>query len=602
MASTLQLVPEETVATLAELVNRTGSMLVVVAAAYAEPDYNALLAPFLGRWPNCDWIPMRSAAVAVYSFPGTPVSLFSGTNSVSITSFECEIGAKLYQTSDGRAPVYMFYTPGGGWVKLLGFDWGAPDAQLVLLTDASDAPQPPDAFRKTQLLISTLLLLGPTAVASRTTPGFAAVHTVYDNTYVALTSEEKERLRSLVIRGKTLLALVITGDASAPDLSDMMTELTGARRTLRCTKRTLNKASVVAVENATYGGVLGLPTFAPAMTPVQVTLGLACGVGRRVLAVADSDTEGVVWEVPLGLGIVRLVGYDFTSGGATAAMQSSGNVASSQRLQAAAAVAAVYGKTMLPPPAPPRPPNPLPPPASLSPPSPRRSPPPPPSPPAPPGPPPPSPPPLELRDSAAVILQDDADSPDQANIIKLTDGIQGLGVDVASSATPVPGAPVHIGFDTTLLRMAPGNLTALAELVRAGRTALSVVVTSGTPDANRTAVLANITGVRNLLCATGPVANGRRVNRVAAIAADIKSTGWRAQADTRSARCSAGRVVFSPADSNGEGVVLELPVIGGAAGSVVRLIGYNFASGGRGDNRKPLSTLASYPTSVLLTA
>ena len=40
-------------------------------------------------------------------------------------------GAPWFVTTDGAAPVIMFHTPGGGWVKLLGFDWSGEGRDRV---------------------------------------------------------------------------------------------------------------------------------------------------------------------------------------------------------------------------------------------------------------------------------------------------------------------------------------------------------------------------------------------------------------------------------------------------------------------------------------
>ncbi|KXZ42365.1 hypothetical protein GPECTOR_156g89 [Gonium pectorale] len=310
------------------------------------------------------------------------------------------------------------------------------------------------------------------------------------------------------------------------------------------------------------------------MAAVNGTSAIACNVGRQVVSVDDDtavESEGVLWELIAGLGTIRLVGYDFSSGGYAGAK----NMTTPLRLPATASIACALRESMLPPPPP------------FSNPSPPR---------------PPFPPPLPFggRVPRFIILSDPTPLPDQANKDRLNDGIDDLGS--APGLWPfgggVDGALVHVTFDTTLVRLKASELAILASLVRAKKTILTVVFTSGSNDTQLVSALAAITGAVNLNCYTGPVADGQRINRIQDILGDLKSDGWRAQPVTRFVRCNAGVVVFAVAtdEQQQQAVVLEMSTLGGG---IVRLIGYNFASGGRGDNRKPLSSLAIFAAPLL---
>ncbi|GIL88619.1 hypothetical protein Vretifemale_16525 [Volvox reticuliferus] len=175
--------------------------------------------------------------------------------------------------------------------------------------------------------------------------------------------------------------------------------------------------------------------------------------------------------------------------------------------------------------------------------------------------------------------------------IAAQDGIDDLGTAAVPWPNPVNGSLVHVAFDTTLSRLPAAQLSILTSLVRSGSTVLSIIFTDGVTDGKLAFLLTSITGAVNLQLYTGPVAENQRINRATDILGDLKSDGWRALNYTRFIKCNLGTVVFSSAIDPSQAVVQELPTLGGGA---VHLIGYNFARGGRGDNRKPLTSLAVF--------
>ncbi|GLC44190.1 hypothetical protein PLESTB_000898700 [Pleodorina starrii] len=731
-ASTLMDMPQETASVLQRLVDRAGSMLVLAAAQESAPDYNSLLAPFLGTSPECGWEQLSRAANLVAPVPGVPISLFAATVTIRVTTFRCNLGTLWYSTSDGSSPVYLFTTPRGGYVKLLGFDFGAKrrleswqplllyapppppapaaplepppsqpppsspppslpppslppptappprppappgpvmspppsrpnappapplpnpppllppsppppsppppsplppppspspprpppspsppsppppppplpsppspsppppplppppspppsppspapepprDASIILLTDPTD---PGDSLRKTQLLVSVLELSRAEggSVLSLTAPGNAPVHTTFDNTYLALPSESKAALRRLLLRGNAL-SVVVTPETSAGEVSSILASVLNLT-TAQCIKRnTAGKGTLTAVPSAVYSGVMGTPALPATMQPADDTVALLCtGSGRRVIA-ADGPGEAVVWEWAVGAGVFRMVGYDFATGGYTAALaRNPANVAVLDRLRIAASVAVGYPKSMLPPPNAPSPPPDAPSPPPQNPPNKKTA----------------RAPPLASF-PAVVVLIDPETLPDNDNKGKLIDGINAVAPAPAQTTTPVAGALVHVAFDTTLVRLPSTEITLLANLVRANRTLLSVIVTSGVSDADRSRVLARITGNSGLSCSSEPVASTARIDRVVPATVDLRSDGWRAQDNTRGTRCNAGQVIFGVRNDATISVVIDIPI----GSTAVRLLGYDFSSGGRGDNRKPLTTCTIFP-------
>ncbi|PNW78325.1 hypothetical protein CHLRE_09g401900v5 [Chlamydomonas reinhardtii] len=640
MANTLQSVlAGGSRTTLVNLVDGNAGMLVLTSVTGDPvPDYNALLAPFLGgASPGCGWADLTKTANNVYGYPGMPLSLFAG-GSPRPLAFSCSAGAPWFVTTDGAAPVIMFHTPGGGWVKLLGFDWSVPSRisvweKILLYLPASPPPAPPspprppkpptpppfsppplppspppepplegtvivltdpatpsDVTRKTKLRLSVLQMIGQGNVQLRTNPGYAPLHTVYDNTYINLPQASKDYILDLVRRGKTLLSIVVTPELPEERLTQVLTSALG--QPAKCVKRALIGAAgntLTAAGFSDYSNLLGVPRFPNTMIPANNTVSLVCDSGRQLVLVegADAAEEGVMWEMSVGRGTVRLVGFDFTTDGFQTTWQ---NITLAQRLPAMASIAVANIKSMLPPP----------PPFSN------------PSPPRPPRPPPimkPPPSPLGGRVPAVVMLTDPTPLPDADLKQKLQDGIDALGNSAGlwPFGGGVEGALVHVAFDTTLVRFTASQLASLAALVRARKTVLSVIFTNSTTDVQLTAALAAITGANRLQCVTSAVAENQRVNRaVPDLIGDLKSDGWRAQLVTRSVRCNTGVILFNSNADSTQAVVHEMSTLpsnasksGNDTGGVVRLIGYNFFSGGRGDNRKPLTSLTIFSSNLV---
>eukprot|EP00198_Chlamydomonas_reinhardtii_P001572 XP_001690908.1 predicted protein [Chlamydomonas reinhardtii] len=521
---------------LVNLVDRSGSLLVLAANQIGGQDYNALLAPFLGgASPGCGWESQSRAANQVFDLPGMPLSLFAASRGANILAFRCTAGAPWYATSDGAAPVMMFYTPNGGWVKLLGFDWGTPDARAILLTDEA---LPFDTLRKTQLLLTVLQLVGQGNVLDRPNPGIAPVHVSYDNTLVKLSNGSKAFLNEKLSLGKTMLSIVVTEEDSAPDLSALVSSIMGFA--VNCSKRVMVRGSLTAVPESNFTGVLGIPRYPAAMSLVANTVALTCNSGRRVVLVDGSDTEAVLWELSVGRGVVRLIGYDFTNGGYDGTAPANRELPLAQRLSATSSIAAVLTTRMLP---------------------------------------------GDTSSPGAV-------QPDSANKEKLRDGINALGSTPLVWPNAVDGAPVHVAFDTTLAALSNDTLAGLTSLISAKRTVLSIVFTSGLTDAARNTLLQSLTGYSDLSCMTGAVAAKLRVNRVVSAIAELRSSGWRAQQVTRYIKCNIGTTVFAAnVVGSKQAVIQELTTM---SGGTVRLIGYNFASGGRGSDRKPLTSIAVF--------
>ncbi|PNW74670.1 hypothetical protein CHLRE_12g487700v5 [Chlamydomonas reinhardtii] len=626
---------------LVNLVDRSGSLLVLAANQIGGQDYNALLAPFLGgASPGCGWESQSRAANQVFDLPGMPLSLFAASRGANILAFRCTAGAPWYATSDGAAPVMMFYTPNGGWVKLLGFDWGtpsrvadwetillyvppgppsapfppppppgvppppsppprppspsppsppsppqmppmppspppdpSPDARAILLTDEA---LPFDTLRKTQLLLTVLQLVGQGNVLDRPNPGIAPVHVSYDNTLVKLSNGSKAFLNEKLSLGKTMLSIVVTEEDSAPDLSALVSSIMGFA--VNCSKRVMVRGSLTAVPESNFTGVLGIPRYPAAMSLVANTVALTCNSGRRVVLVDGSDTEAVLWELSVGRGVVRLIGYDFTNGGYDGTAPANRELPLAQRLSATSSIAAVLTTRMLP--------------GDTSSPGAVRSPPPAKRPPLPPptGRPPPAP--FGGKTPDVVLLSDPEVQPDSANKEKLRDGINALGSTPLVWPNAVDGAPVHVAFDTTLAALSNDTLAGLTSLISAKRTVLSIVFTSGLTDAARNTLLQSLTGYSDLSCMTGAVAAKLRVNRVVSAIAELRSSGWRAQQVTRYIKCNIGTTVFAAnVVGSKQAVIQELTTM---SGGTVRLIGYNFASGGRGSDRKPLTSIAVF--------
>ncbi|KAG2446045.1 hypothetical protein HXX76_000647 [Chlamydomonas incerta] len=643
MTNTLNAMSDLNRRALVNLVDRPGSMLVLAVNQIGDQDYNALLAPFLaGASPDCSWESQSRAANQVFDLPGMPLSLFAASRGANVLAFRCAAGSPWYITSDGAAPVMMFYTPNGGWVKLLGFDWGtssrvadwetillyvppgppsapfppppppglppppspppvppspeppsppsppemppmppspppdpSPDARAILLTDEA---LPFDTLRKTQLLLTVLQLVGQGNVLDRPNPGIAPVHVVYDNTLVKLSDDAKAFLNEKLGLGKTVLSIVVTEEDSAPDLSALVSSVVGYDVT--CAKRVMARGTLTAVPESNFTGVLGIPRYPAAMSLVANTVALNCSSGRRVVLVDGSDTEAVIWELSVGRGVVRLIGYDFTNGGYDGTAPPNRELPLAQRLPATSAIAAVLTTRMLPaaPATPGATPVRSPPPAKR-----------PPSPPAA-GRPPPAP--FGGKIPDVVLLADPAPQPDNDNKEKLRDGINALGAAPVVWPNAVDGAPVHVAFDTTLAALSNDTLAGLTTLIAGKRTVLSIIFTSGITDAARTTLLQSLAGYTDLTCTTGAVAAKLRVNRVVSAIADLKSSGWRAQQVTRYVKCNAGATIFAVnLVGSKQAVVMELTSVDGGT---VRLIGYNFASGGRGSDRKPLTSIAVF--------
>ncbi|KAG2428219.1 hypothetical protein HXX76_011899 [Chlamydomonas incerta] len=625
--------------TLVNLIDANDGMLVLTTVTGdPAPDYNALLAPFLGgASPKCSWTDLTKTANNVYGYTGMPLSLFAG-GAPRPVAFSCGTGAPWYLTTDNTAPVLMFRTPGGGWVKLLGFDWSVPSRisvwEKILLflppspptappspprppkppapppfspppLPPSPPPEPPlegtvivltdpatpaDITRKTKLRLSVLQMVGQGNVQLRPNPGYAPLHTVYDNTYINLPQASKDYILDLVRRGKTLLSIVVTPELAEDKLSQVLTAALG--QPSKCVKRVLNGPignTLTAAGFSDYSNLLGVPRFPNSMIPANNTVSLVCDSGRQLVLVEGTDAaeEGVMWEMSVGRGTVRLVGFDFTTEGYQTTWK---NISLAQRLPAMASIAVANTRSMLPPPPPfsnPSPPRPPRPPPILK--------------------PPPSP--LGGRVPAVVILTDPTPLPDADLKQKMQDGIDALGNSPGlwPFGGGVAGALVHVVFDTTLVRFSSSQLASLAVLVRGRRTVLSVVFTNRTTDAQLTDALTAITGANRLQCVTSAVAENQRVNRdVPDLLGDLKSDGWRAQLVTRSVRCNTGVVLFASNADNTQAVVHEMSTLptdpgksGNDTGGVVRLIGYNFYSGGRGDNRKPLSSLAVFSSNLV---
>eukprot|EP00198_Chlamydomonas_reinhardtii_P005884 XP_001695220.1 predicted protein [Chlamydomonas reinhardtii] len=537
MANTLQ---SGSRTTLVNLVDGNAGMLVLTSVTGDPvPDYNALLAPFLGgASPGCGWADLTKTANNVYGYPGMPLSLFAG-GSPRPLAFSCSAGAPWFVTTDGAAPVIMFHTPGGGWVKLLGFDWSALEGTVIVLTDPAT---PSDVTRKTKLRLSVLQMIGQGNVQLRTNPGYAPLHTY---------------ILDLVRRGKTLLSIVVTPELPEERLTQVLTSALG--QPAKCVKRALIGAAgntLTAAGFSDYSNLLGVPRFPNTMIPANNTVSLVCDSGRQLVLVegADAAEEGVMWEMSVGRGTV---GFDFTTDGFQTTWQ---NITLAQRLPAMASIAV----------------------ANIN--------------------------PLGGRVPAVVMLTDPTPLPDADLKQKLQDGIDALGNSAGlwPFGGGVEGALVHVAFDTTLVRFTASQLASLAALVRARKTVLSVIFTNSTTDVQLTAALAAITGANRLQCSA--VAENQRVNRaVPDLIGDLKSDGWRAQLVTRSVRCNTGVILFNSNADSTQAVVHEMSTLpsnasksGNDTGGVVRLIGYNFFSGGRGDNRKPLTSLTIFSSNLFL--
>ncbi|KAG2494592.1 hypothetical protein HYH03_007358 [Edaphochlamys debaryana] len=647
-ASTLKKMSTEMLSAFAAAISRPGYALVVIASPQVEPDYNALLAPFLGgSSPGCTADRLRLIAVKQQGLglPDTWVEQFaSAARTGDVSSFQCSLGTPWYQTlgfTDLTSPYMFFKSRTGNYVKLLGFNWYGtsripdweptllwvpevppqpplpppspqapdspppldpaqspppplnpspppatppppspppgippppsppftplPDAPFQIITDPSVPSDSKDAVRKGLMQVAAYQMLGETNVGTGPSPSSSPRLAVYDNTLAALSAEQIGAL-SAHVRNGAVLAIVLSSDNGA-QLSGLVSGLEG--QPTNCDVRVLplrnNKLSVVP--GAIANGVLGVPVF-----DVSLGVGLAantyafqCSRGVRILSVDGSTTgEGVVWEIQLGSGLLRLIGYDFTAGGFSSSLVGGPNVIKlTSRLQTIASVALTYGSSMLPPPV-------ASPPPARSPKRPNRR-----TPKTPPKPPP----------------MDDAPYKE-----KLADGINAITAEPDKSPVPLKGALTHVAFDTTLQAMDQTAFKDLIALVRQQETILSIIFTSGVTDDQLSTLMLDITGWSGMTCQSGPVAVNQRINRVVPPIGDLRSDGWRALDDTRYVSCLNGQAIFAVNKDWNLGVVIEVPTMGGG---VVRLIGYNFASGGRGDNRKPLATMAFFPRALV---
>ncbi|KAG2496198.1 hypothetical protein HYH03_005797 [Edaphochlamys debaryana] len=623
---------------MAAAVNKPGSMLVLLSSA--GYDYNAILSPFLGgQSPNCEADLLSKAAnLQFLEYSATlPLSLFTGSQA---ESYVCAAGTQWYSTNDGRSPLYIFKTPNGGIVKLIGYDYfdslrqsqyeklllfatGSPvveasppprassppprpppspkanpspglvpeprepgeptafpnpraprapaapkgEANVIILTDARS---PSDSLRKTQLKTSIISVFGSSNVIARADqPGDSAIHVIYDNTYSSLSSGSKSTLKDKVKNARTVLSIVVTPETSQSTLSNILSDVIGAN--VNCLKRVMGpKEDMAAAPFSDFSNVNNIPRFSANMNPRDNTIGLSCDRGRQLLLVADHPLEAAMWEFAVGSGIVRLVGYDFTSGGWTSSLK---DVSSTMRLPSMATVAVTWGRSMLPPappfstPSPPQPPTP--PPGGKFP---------------------------GGRIPRVAFLTDRTAMSDAAAKSKLVDGVTDLGNAPGESSSPIDGSLVHVGYDTTLAAMDATTLNTLADMVQSKKTILSVVVTAGVSDTQRQTLLAKLTGASSLGCVSGTVPENGRVQRQIKINGDLRSDGWRAMADTRYVRCNLGQNLFAVNLVQDQAVILEMPTVGGG---IVRLVGYNFMSGGRGDNRKPVTSLTVFAAALV---
>ncbi|GIL70340.1 hypothetical protein Vretimale_3457 [Volvox reticuliferus] len=718
--STLIDMDEGSLTILRDLVDRPGSQLVLTAAKDLDPDYNALMNRFLGQWPNCIPRQLTRAANLVIPADGLPLSLFQ-----PMTTFTCDLGTPWYYASDDTSPVYMFKTPRGGWLKLIGGDWSASrkfaswqslllyvqpspppppsppsppparpslpppprppppppprpppppkssppsppppppppsppppsaprppppsppppptpkapnspppppppppgpspspppprpppsppppspspsppvsrpplpplppsppprpsppppappsDASLIILTDPVD---PDDVLRKIQLQI-TLLQLYPAdgSIMQMATPGYAPVHTGFDNTFLGLSVPTRTALRRLMLQGLAV-TIIVTPETSQADLSSILSSLLNSTSAI-CTKRNMNgKGTVTAVSISTYSGVMGTPTIIASMQATDNTVALVCAANARRVVVVDGTGEAVVWEWAVGPGVLRLVGYDFTSGGfSTAMLRNPASLGPMDRLRIAASVAVGYPRPMLPPPNTPNaPPTPLTPSTPVSsPPTPTKK---------------KKRPPVASRSYSVAVLIDSEFLPDNANKEKLIEGINAITTPPGQIQTPSSTALVHIAFDTTLVRLSATSLSELKSLLMASKTLLTVIVTSGVKDADLSKVLADVSGNPNLRCTSAAVQNNTRVDLVTEASNDLQTNGWNARDYTRSIRCNAGKGIFALRSDTSASVILDIPV----GATAVRLIGYDFYTGGQGDNRRPLTVCAT---------
>ncbi|EFJ50607.1 hypothetical protein VOLCADRAFT_88596 [Volvox carteri f. nagariensis] len=553
------------------LIDRPNSMLVLTAAADTPIDYNNCLSLFLGESPDCKWEPVKFAANLIADIPNVAVTLYVGNAQVSITSFTCRLGIQLYRVAnDASSPVYMFQTPLGGWVKLLGFDWGSrceagrelaksaavrsasatgaaaavTAATVAAITRAkptvatpaaaftADATSPDAATPATISITATATLqiqvlglysdIGKSAIVS-TGPGAASVQVVYDNTYLRLSSGNRAALRSQLLQGN-VVAVVVTPETTQSDVSTILQSLLNMGNS-QCTKRNITARFSLAVEgNANFVGAMDTPAIDYDMQPADNTVAMLCtGNGRRVISV-NGSSEAAVWEWTVGAGVLRLA-------------------------------------ATLTPTATPR--------------APRNAPRP--------------PPPVKVQD--VVVLIDNVTMPDNDKKNKLIDGINAITAAPGQSTSPVEGAAVHVAFDSTLVALPDQARSALKSLLASSSTLLSVVVTSAVSDADLSRVLADLTGRPQLSCSSMPVGATSKVDRMVPATDDLRSDGWKALDNTRASKCNIGKVIFGLKTDVTAAIVHDIPV----GNTAVRLIGYDFYSGGRGDNRKPLTACAITP-------
>lgn len=625
-------------------VDRPGGLLVLLADPLApSPDYNGVIGRFTGTSPACTSAPagrVNGLLLGEYRRQ-IPEQLPAGGG---VLSFACTAGLQLYreQATESGA-VYLFFTPRGGWVKLLGYDFSAasrakqwrsllyflppsppvlappspplspspppspplpsppsplppspapaiapspppsqtPEAKVVFVVEDTSANPRPDVQRKNALTAGLLLLLGeqPLAVPRA---GVAPAHVLYDNTWAKLPADQRTALNTLVRQGRTALSVVLT-DLPNAQLNTLLQQLTGIPE-LTCTKRDATAGSLTVTATAIYAA-FNVPYFDPSFQAARTTTAVSCNRGGAVVTVDGGNGDAALWEIVVEQGIVRLIGYDFAARGYPGPAQ-----AASQPWATVATVAAAYPGPMRT--GNQRPPRPLSPPPRPLPPSPApavvRSP----SPPAPS----PSPPPLIVN--RVVFLTDPTPLADQDKKEIAQDGLVNVGLRPTLSAVPLEGAMVHVVYDTTLVNLPPASLATVRRLVNSKSTILTIVFTANVTDAALNAILSNVTNATTA-CVTTPLAanSTARAVRLIDIAGDLKSDGWRPLANTRTVTCgAAGTPVFALGTAKTQAVVLEIKT---AAGGTVRLVGYDFTSGGRGDNRKPLAALAGFITPLV---
>ncbi|KXZ45727.1 hypothetical protein GPECTOR_51g713 [Gonium pectorale] len=235
--------------------------------------------------------------------PGAPESLFSGSSSVQVLGFSCVAGVQWFSASNGQSPVYLFPTRNGGWVKLLGFDWGNA------VTMAND-----DAYK--QNLLDGMQLLDKSAVVASERPiRGARVHVAFDSTLMTMRADQLQALRGLVAGGTTTLTVIVTNFANDFDLSNNLTALLDLKGEIRLACETMDLPEKTRVDKSAEPVAPNAPSSS-GWRALSSTRSFRCSPARVLFGLSRDMTMGVVSEITTaGGGTVRLIGYNFASGG-----------------------------------------------------------------------------------------------------------------------------------------------------------------------------------------------------------------------------------------------------------------------------------------------